>query len=123
MTVIRRGEAGDLAQVAAIQAASREAPSWPVGDYLRYDLLVAVCGQGVTGFLAARTLVEGEHEILNLAVAPEFRRQGIARRLWKTFAEGSGGSTFLEVRESNQDADSPVFFPWFSSSWTPPKVL
>jgi len=101
MPVIRRGEPGDLARIAAIQAASPEAPSWPVGDYLKYDLLVAVSETRVAAFLAYRTLAEGEREILNLAVAPEFRRKGIARRLWNVFLEHFRGSVFLEVRESN----------------------
>lgn len=109
MPVIRRGEPGDLARIAAIQAASPEAPSWPAGDYLKYGLLVAVCETRVAGFLAYRTLAEGEREILNLAVAPEFRRKGIARQLWAVFLERSRGSVFLEVRESNQAALSLYF--------------
>jgi ribosomal-protein-alanine N-acetyltransferase len=104
MPVIRRGEAGDLAQVAAIQHASPEAPRWNAAEYLNYDLLVAVCENRVAGFLAWRALVEGESEILNLAVAPEFRRQGVARRLWKAFLGVTPGTVFLEVRESNKAA-------------------
>jgi len=104
MPVIRRGEPGDLAQIDAIQGACPEAPSWPPADYLKYDLLVAVCQTRLAGFLAYRTLVEGEREILNLAVAPEFRRKGIARQLWTVFLERFRGSVFLEVRESNQAA-------------------
>jgi ribosomal-protein-alanine N-acetyltransferase len=106
MPVIRRGEAGDLAQVAAIQDASPESPRWNAADYLNYDLLVAVREGRVVGFLASRSLVEGEREILNLAVAPEFRRQGIARHLWDAFCEGPFGTIFLEVRESNEAARS-----------------
>lgn len=106
MPVIRRGEAGDLGQIAAIQDASPEAPSWQPADYLQYDLLVAVCQERVAGFLAARTVAPGEREILNLAVSPEFRRQGVARRLWSSLAEGFAGCTFLEVRESNYAARS-----------------
>ena len=104
MPVIRRGEAHDLAQVAAIQDASPEAPHWRAEDYSEYDLLVAVCENRVAGFLASRTLTGEEHEILNLAVDPEFRRRGIGRRLCQTFLGGLRGSVFLEVRESNQAA-------------------
>jgi ribosomal-protein-alanine acetyltransferase len=104
MTVIRRGDAGDLPQVAAIQDACPEAPHWNTAEYLNYDLLVAICQDRVAGFLASRTLVQGEREILNLAVAPEFRRQGIAREMCKAFLEGSRGTVFLEVRETNQTA-------------------
>jgi ribosomal-protein-alanine N-acetyltransferase len=125
MPIIRPGDAGDLAQIAAIQDASPEAPRWNAADYLKCDLLVAVCqkvavcanvavcenvaagGENrVVGFLASRTLVKGEREILNLAVAPEFRRQGIARHLWEAFFEACPDTVFLEVRESNAAARS-----------------
>ena len=99
--VIRRGAPGDLAQVAAIQAASPEAAQWDAAGYLLYDFHVLVCGIRVAGFLVSRTLVEGETELLNLAVAPEFRRQGVARKLVKALLAASPGVVYLEVRESN----------------------
>jgi ribosomal-protein-alanine N-acetyltransferase len=104
MTAIRRGEAGDLAAIDAIQQASPETPRWNPSDYLEYDLLVAVCGNHLVGFLASRKLAGGELEILNLAVAPDFRRRGIARSLWRNLLDSFSGSIFLEVRESNQPA-------------------
>lgn len=104
MPIIRRGETADLAEVAAIQAASPEAPQWNVADYLHYDLLVAIGGTQVRGFLAFRTPVASEREILNLAVAPGSRRQGIARELWKSLLQGFKGTIYLEVRETNQAA-------------------
>jgi ribosomal-protein-alanine N-acetyltransferase len=104
MSVIRRGVPADLAEIAAIQAASPEAPQWNVADYLQYDLLVAVRGTHVRGFIAFRTPVASEREILNLAVAPDSRRQGIARQLWKSLLHGFSGSIYLEVRETNQAA-------------------
>jgi ribosomal-protein-alanine acetyltransferase len=106
MPVIRRGIPADLPEVAAIQAASPEAPQWNAADYLQYDWLVAVCGTQVRGFLAFRTLVASEREILNLAVAPGSRRQGIARELWNSFLQGFSGSIYLEVRETNHAARS-----------------
>ena len=93
-----------MAQVANIQAASPEAPHWNVADYLQYDFLVAVRESRVAGFLVSRRLAEGECEILNLAVAPDFRRQGIARDLCRKVLEGFRGAVYLEVRESNQAA-------------------
>jgi len=90
-----------MAQVAAIQAASPEAAQWAVSDYLEYDLRVSVYGIRVAGFLVARTLVEGETELLNLAIDPEFRRQGVARRLVESLLAESPGVVYLEVRESN----------------------
>jgi ribosomal-protein-alanine N-acetyltransferase len=87
--------------VASIQAASPEAAQWDAGGYLRYDLRVSVCGIRVAGFLVSRTLTEGETELLNLAVAPEFRRQGVARKLVESLLEEAPGVVYLEVRESN----------------------
>ena len=104
MLEIRPGQPRDLAEIAAIQMASPGAAAWPAADYLLYDLRVAVCENRVAGFLAARTVAEGESEILNLAVAPEFRRQGCGRALMESFLRGVRGAVFLEVRRSNSDA-------------------
>lgn len=61
------------------------------------------------GFVMGRAIA-GEAEVLTLAVAPEARRQGIARRLMAEFctrAIGFGAQTaFLEVAESNSAAIS-----------------
>jgi ribosomal-protein-alanine N-acetyltransferase len=102
--VIRRGGPGDLAQVAVIQAASPEAAQWNVAGYLQYAFRVSVRGIQVAGFLVSRTLAEGETELLNLAVAPQFRRQGVARKLVESLLAESPGVVYLEVRESNRAA-------------------
>ena len=70
--------------------------------------LVAELKSGVVaGYLVAR-VVEEEGEILNLAVAPERRRQGIGVALLESALEEMGrraaGSVFLEVRASNDAA-------------------
>jgi ribosomal-protein-alanine acetyltransferase len=104
MPVIRRGGAEDLAAIAAIQAASPEAAQWNPADYLAHHLLVAIGETGVVGFVAARTVADREFEILNLAVAPEFRRRGISRELLRALFHDYYGTFFLEVRESNQAA-------------------
>jgi len=101
MPVIRRAEAGDLEAVAAIQSASPQASHWLVSDYLQYEFTVAVSGGAVAGFLVWRPLAEDECEVLNLAVAPEFRRQGIARELLTPLLNLRDTEVFLEVRESN----------------------
>jgi ribosomal-protein-alanine N-acetyltransferase len=98
---IRRGGPPDLAQVSLIQAASPEAAQWGAADYLQYDFRVSVCGIRVAGFMVSRALAEGETELLNLAVAPEFRRQGVARKLVESLLAESPGVVYLEVRESN----------------------
>ena len=101
---IRAGEPADLEAIAAIQAASPEAALWPPGDYLQYDLRVAVRERRVAGFLVTRRTAESEAEVLNLAVAPEFRRQGVARALMGAFLHVFRGDVFLEVRSSNSSA-------------------
>jgi len=103
--MIRRGGHDDLLAIAAIQAASPEAAHWDPADYLNYDLRVAVSEGTVAGFLVVR-IVAGEAEILNLAVAPEFRRRGLARELLQSVLKQFQGPVFLEVRESNQAARS-----------------
>jgi len=104
MPVIRRGGADDLTAIAAIQAASPEAAQWKAADYLAHHLLVATGETGVVGFVAARPVADQEFEILNLAVAPKFRRQGVARELLQALFRDYHGTFFLEVRESNQAA-------------------
>jgi ribosomal-protein-alanine N-acetyltransferase len=101
MTAIRPGGADDLDGVAAIQQASPGAAGWRVADYLEQEFLVALQGNRIVGFLVTRTLVAGEREILNLAVAPDFRRKGVARALLDRALEAFCGEVFLEVRESN----------------------
>jgi len=104
MTAIRRGEAGDLAEIAAIQDASPEAARWDVAGYMQYDLRVAIMAGRLAGFLVSRRVDEAESEILNLAVRPEWRRQGAARELIRSLAAEVRGELFLEVRESNEAA-------------------
>jgi ribosomal-protein-alanine N-acetyltransferase len=104
MTAIRRGGAEDLEAVAAIQQASPGAARWNVADYLDQDFRVAMVGNRIAGFLVARALAADEREILNLAVAPEFRGKGVARALLDQAFEAFRGSVFLEVRESNRVA-------------------
>lgn len=62
---------------------------------------------GADAFLMGRALA-GEAELLTLAVAPEARRAGIARRLGTAFARRAhtAGATqaFLEVAEENAAA-------------------
>jgi [ribosomal protein S18]-alanine N-acetyltransferase len=104
MLAIRRGEAGDLDEVAAIQAESPEASAWRVSDYLGLDFRVAEENGRIAGFLVARTVAAGERELLNLAVGRADRRRGVGQALVEALLAGEEGVVFLEVRESNQGA-------------------
>lgn len=95
---IRRATEADLAAIAAIQRCSPEAGSWAPLDYPAY---VAVQQGGVAGFIVTRETAPGECEILNLAIAPACRRQGIGKRLVEHVIQSTQARWFLEVRESN----------------------
>lgn len=90
-----------LRVIAAIQATSPEAAQWDPSDYFAYDVAIDPNG---AGFLVSRETAPGEREILNLAVAPDVRRQGVARRLWENERQRGAATWFLEVRASNQAA-------------------
>ena len=102
--LIRRASPADSETILAIQSAIPEAAQWDVAQYFQYQVRVAESDSNVVGFLAARTLAAGESEILNLAVAPEFRRQGIGRALLQAWLEEFAGTVYLEVRASNEAA-------------------
>ena len=117
MLLIRRGEARDLAEVAAIQAESPEAANWDVASYLALDFRIAEGAGRIAGFLVARTVADGEAELLNVAVARADRRQGVARALLEAFLRDVLGVVFLEVRESNEAARNlykSMGFHWVS---------
>jgi polysaccharide biosynthesis protein PslH len=107
---VRAATSADLPAIASIQAASPEASRWDPASYLDHDCRVAIIGGSVVGFLVSRetapatAAAPAEREILNLAVDPSRRRQGIARRLLEAALENPETAWFLEVRESNAAA-------------------
>jgi ribosomal protein S18 acetylase RimI-like enzyme/glycosyltransferase involved in cell wall biosynthesis len=101
---IRAAGPRDIDALDRIQRASPEAVLWEPHGYLQYDCRVAVLGRAVAGFVVSRTLAGGESEVLSLVVDPAHRRGGIAVRLMRQLLDGSPGTWFLEVRESNQAA-------------------
>jgi ribosomal protein S18 acetylase RimI-like enzyme len=101
---IRDAQRDDLPQISAIQAASPEASAWAPEDYLSYGCLVCVGGDRVLGFIAFRQTGGWEAEILNLAVRPESRRQGVATQLVEEVVARRPGALFLEVRSCNAAA-------------------
>lgn len=95
-SVIRAGRPADLAWIGPLLKESPEAAQWlPADD----PFLVA---EPRAGFLVWRKVAEGEFEILNLAVAKEHRRRGLASALLA--AAMRPGRWFLEVRQSNRAA-------------------
>jgi ribosomal-protein-alanine N-acetyltransferase len=107
----------DLDQVLVIEQASFTMP-WSRNLFLSElrnrmiaTLLVAlpagVQGREVAGYIVCWH-VEDELHILNLATAPVYRRQGIAKRLVLTALDQAYGKgarrAFLEVRASNEAA-------------------
>lgn len=69
--------------------------------------LVAVEGETVAGYIGSQT-VEGETDMMNVAVHPDHRRQGIGEKLIlalvKALKEKDSHSLTLEVRASNEPA-------------------
>lgn len=69
--------------------------------------LTAIEGDQVLGYMGIR-LMGPEADVMQVAVAPQARRQGIARRLVQAMLEQCAGRgverLMLEVRESNQPA-------------------
>ena len=73
------------------------------------DFFGAFSEEKLAGYIGGRTIC-GETEIFNVAVAPEFRRKGMADALIKKFIEAVREKEtqviFLEVRTSNLGAIS-----------------
>jgi [ribosomal protein S18]-alanine N-acetyltransferase len=108
--IVRRCERADLAAIADILAEAPEAATWSASaleealeNNSKY-FLIASKGNNVVGFVLGRKITD-ETEILNLALKPEYRRQGIGKTLVQTllmnFEADAASTVFLEVRESN----------------------
>jgi ribosomal-protein-alanine acetyltransferase len=108
---VRAARRTDLDEMLAIEHACFSDAPWDAESLTRYDCAVAEIDCIVRGFVISRELapdhegLDGEREILNLAVDPAWRRQGIARALLD-HEIGRGGTLFLEVRNSNAAAQS-----------------
>jgi len=120
---IRGFELRDVSAVLSIQSVCRETAQWTSQDYVRIARdqdaarnagsdassigLVAERAPDVMGFLMARQIA-GDLEILNLAVHPGIRREGVGTALLfeavKWADSFNAENAFLEVRESNLPA-------------------
>jgi len=94
----------DIPAIKTIQEGSPEAAQWAPAAWMLTQCFVAEVDGLVRGFIAARRLVEGEGEILTIAVDPSARRLGVGSALIQAAREQVGPKLFLEVRASNQGA-------------------
>jgi ribosomal-protein-alanine N-acetyltransferase len=82
---------------------------WKAADFLVDECTVAEVDGSIVGFLVSRQTFPAadgalaEREILNVAVAPGYRRRGIATALLRSDL-ARHAVHFLEVRESNAPA-------------------
>lgn len=108
---IRPAERRDAGQLVTIEEESFPRPHWKAPDFFKYQTIVAEVEGRIAGFLVSRQIAPGdvtfsaEREILNLAVAPSFRRLGIGSLLLSHELQ-SAADFFLEVRESNVAAQT-----------------
>ncbi len=109
---IRPIEPEDAEAILGVQAESPEIAQWSKGAYERLAQenmagWAAESDGSIYGFITARP-VAGDVEVLNFAVRPGMRRQGIGARLlnellaWAKAARAE--KIYLEVRASNQTA-------------------
>lgn len=107
---IRPAHSADLPELARLEAECFPDP-WTEEGFRELlaapgglALVAVVPTEGVIGYLVARRILD-ESEILNLAVAPSWRRHGVGRRLLEAALDDLSGHAvrrvFLEVRESN----------------------
>ena len=109
--LIRSATPADAPLLVEIERQSFSNPTWDLDSFFTYPCVVAEVDGTVAGFLVFREIspaVDGsppEREILNLAVAREHRRMGLATALLN-HELSSGATHFLEVRESNVAAQA-----------------
>lgn len=112
MMEIRAMKNEDILRLAELEKLCFSDP-WSVSAF-EYELknplslwLVAVEGDQVAGYVGSQTVMD-ESDMMNIAVAPEFRRQGIAEKLIVSLIsclkERKSHCLTLEVRASNEPA-------------------
>lgn len=106
---IRMMKKEDILQLAELEKRCFSDP-WSVSAF-EYELknplsvwLIAAEGDQVAGYVGSQTVID-ESDMMNIAVAPAYRRQGIAEKLISMLIvqlkERGSNSLTLEVRASN----------------------
>jgi ribosomal protein S18 acetylase RimI-like enzyme len=109
--VIRSATRADAPTLVHIEQQSFSNPTWDLDGFFRYSCVVAEVDGTVAAFLVSHETFPALHgapperEILNLAVAPQYRCMGIATALLK-HQLSLRATYFLEVRESNLAAQA-----------------
>ena len=114
MIQIMRMDSKHVEQIAELEKLCFSAP-WSATS-IRSELtnplslwLVAVCGEDVVGYVGSQTVM-GEADMMNIAVLPTHRKQGIAQglveALIKALHEVGAYQLTLEVRASNAPAQA-----------------
>ncbi|MGN1098465.1 MAG: ribosomal protein S18-alanine N-acetyltransferase [Clostridia bacterium] len=104
--MIRRAESGDIKRVYEIEKMSFDNP-WPQNEFLPYldgghEKFIVSDNDGVDGFIIY-SLIAGEAEVFDLAVAAESRGRGIGKALMEEMLS-QADAAFLEVRKDNAPA-------------------
>lgn len=112
MIEIIKMEACHIPAIAALEAKCFRDP-WPeiaIASELTNPLsywLVAVEGSQLVGYVGSQTVLDGA-DMMNIAVDPDYRRQGVAERLIEKLIQGVSAKgaicLALEVRVSNAPA-------------------
>lgn len=109
--LLRRATADDLPAILDIEHQAFADSPWSGGDFFADECIVAEVNGRIAGFLVSRQTfpsadgAPAEREILNVAVARDLQRQGIATALLQNELQHRA-IHFLEVRESNRAAQA-----------------
>lgn len=103
--IIRKMLEKDLSEVVEIEQSCFTSDAWSESSFvyaMESDELLSLTAEidgRVAGYIVVTRIVEAS--IDSIAVAPEYRRQGVAEKLIRAALEGFSGDVFLEVRQSN----------------------
>jgi len=106
MTAAHTGQIAELEKVCFHDPWSENSIASELGNRLSL-WLVAVDGETVVGYVGSQSVL-GETDMMNIAVSPDYRRQGIGEKLVveliNKLREKGNHSLMLEVRASNEPA-------------------